>query len=1061
MPSSRVAGSALALALCAPVLAPACGGERAIGSPRRSLLEAPISMPAPFESPATYRYHPREPATLLAEQSLPDGRVLLAGQRGERWVVDRKTKTALAAAELAPEDLVAIMPREPSGWLFVGESGTSYEAKEPLSPFSRSSAPLYPMVRVSAVRGVLIGVRRDGTLVRSDIQGGTFVPVGPNGQRFVDVAMGVDGSGLALSIPEALWETKDAGLTWTKAPPTLLGVDRIGQDARGAIVLSTVLGPHRWAPGSPDPFPPETGRLSGAVRSLGVPPPLGPSAEASKNGRAFVSHGVWTQVRGEEGAYRLVRGTFGQRFEETPLAAARRCGDVQIAGFDDVLYLVCARQKAPTATQPLKIQRSTDSGRTWTAEPYDVDGRMAELSLAVGKDGELLISGVCPPASSGPGCRPTGIHRRAIMEGDAGPHTVLAPAATPSLSGSALGLLFSVDGRVAYAVGRRTKGEALAIFTSKDGARTFDAHDVDSLSATDEDDRARGHDGDLAIETMGASEDGTVGFVVKRRGHRAWLVVDEEGRSVAIAKPPVEHGLLGVAGSRGFAVDPASRDAYESLDAGATFTALGKLGVDPCPGSHECFPDIACIAEGCVVADVLSRVGWRPGPRSVLLPKAADTSPRRDGPRIATPLSCSLDAGEWRHVIGSVGPPGISQAALGKTTWFVLRQDPSVAAVSVISVKTGKALPDETKLLEPIPHPEDVATAAALQIEGVAALRYHLPKAEQHAELLRIEVAWSDLLAGHVGRGIIPDGGPCRPEDYVTTSGRAKVGIPALLSIALGGVYVRLHRAPGDDQPTFFVGGGTVETIAPVNWPVSAQNRGRSEMVHLGRAHVPLRMDGATLVRARRSSAGWAFDAMTVGYRRPSEYGMAQEIEVAYVNGTAGLHVSSSEIDGGSGTAFVAPFREEGSLLDAPVAVPTQLDLGPDPKPCSANERASTPRVIASFRAGTRHPVIVTDPIEPMTVLLTEDAVLYGTKERPCVAAYEAAFVSSESAAQPFPQTALVFTDPADHAWLFRAEPKAAGARQGFEYRTMTCRADPGAEVPQEVFGKEGTRAVH
>lgn len=1057
MPCGRAARSALALALSALSLAPACGGERGRFASRRSLLEPPVQKRTSFESPATYRYHPPLPGALLAEQVLKDGRVLLAGQRGERWIADRKARAAAAADELAPEDLVAIISH-PSGWTFVGSSGTRYEAKEPLSAFTRSSTPLQPLARVSVAGGVLVGVRRDGALVRSDVRNEAFSSVGPDAVRFADVAISMDGSGLALSLPEALWETRDAGLTWTKAPATQLGVDRLGQDARGGITLSTILGPRRFSPGSPDAFPPESGGAPGAIRSLGVPVPLGPSAEASKSGRAFASQGVWTEVRGEEGGYRLVRGTFGERFDEIPLAVARRCSEVRIAGFGNVLYLVCARQKAPNTTQPLQIQRSTDSGQTWSVDPYVVDGRIAELSLAVGKDGELVMSGVCPPASSGPGCRPAGIHRRSVAEGDAGPHTVLAPAAAPSLSGAALELLFSVDGRVAYAVGRRTKGEALAVFTSGDGARTFEAHDVDSLAASDDDDRARGHNGELAIETMGASEDGTVGFVVKRRGRRSWLVVDEEGRSVAIAKPPVENAILGVAGSRGFAVDPTSRDAYESLDAGATFTPLGKIPVDPCPGSRECFPDVVCIAQGCTLADALSRVGWRPGPRSVLLPKGVDSSRRRAEPKISTPLSCSVDAGEWRHVSGTNGPPGIGQSALGQTTWFVPRQDPSAAAVSVISVKNGKSLPEETKLLEPLPHAEDLAVAAALQIEGVAALRYHLPKAEEHAELRKIEVAWSDLLSGRAGRSEIPDGGPYRPEDYATTSARAKVAIPALLSIASGGVYVRLHRIPGDDQqPTFFVGPGSVETIAPVSWPSAARNRGRSEMVHMGRTHVPLRMDGATLVRARRSPTGWMFDAMAVAYRQPAEFGIEQEVEVAYVNGAAGLHVSSSDPSFGHGTSFIAPFRADGPLLDAPVPVPTQLDLGSDPKPCSVRDRTSTPRIVASFLAGTRRPVLVTDPVEPMSLLLTADAVLHGTPESPCVAAYEAVFVSSESAARSSPQTALIFTDPAAHGWLFRAEPKSSGAGQGFEYRTMTCRADPGAEVPREIFGKEGT----
>ena len=40
-----------------------------------------------------------------------------------------------------------------------------------------------------------------------------------------------------------------------------------------------------------------------------------------------------------------------------------------------------------------------------------------------------------------------------------------------------LGLVASLDGRVLYALGRRSKSESLAVFVSRDGGATFDAGD--------------------------------------------------------------------------------------------------------------------------------------------------------------------------------------------------------------------------------------------------------------------------------------------------------------------------------------------------------------------------------------------------------------------------------------------------------------------------------------------------------------------------------------------------------------------------------------------------------
>lgn len=1044
---ARAAGLAL-------LVSAGCGGQQGSRVQGHSLLEAPVVAPRSFASPATYRYHPREPAALLSEWVLPDGRVVLAGKRGERWLVNRKANGAMAASELAPEDLVAISKREPAGWLFMGRSGTAYEAEEPLSAFSRSSAPLRPLVRVSAHGGVLLGVQKGGALVRSDTEGKSWTKVGPDAVRFADVAIGMDGNGLALGIPESLFETRDAGVTWSRRPPSSFGIEGLDVDESGGITLNTVLGPRRFAPGASEPFP-RANAGSGPARKLGVPPPLGPSAAALRTGRAFVSKGVYVEVRGDEGDYRLLRGALGEPLEAAPLGIAHRCAEVRLAGFGRVLYLVCARQKAPTLTQPLEIQRSNDGGRTFTVEPYGAHGRIADLSLSVGASEQLLISGVCPAAESGPGCRPAGIHRRSVVSGDAGPKTVLAEVLAPALSGPALGLLFSADGLRAYAIGRRTKGDAVSVFTSRDGALTFEAHDVDTLAAGQEDD-GRGRSVDLVIETMGASEDGTVGFVVTRRGRRSLLVVDEEGRSLSVGRPPTQYAVLGVAGSRAFALDPSTRDAYESLDAGSTFVPLGRLSADPCPGSRECPAEVACTEGGCVVADLVTRVGWRPGPRSVLVPRAPDAKERPGATRTPVPLSCTLDAAEWRHLVGTTGPPGADQAALGKTAWFVLREEPTTAAVSLLSVKSGKTALEETKLFDPSPRAQGLALDASVQIEGVAALRYALPRPEDRGELREIEVVWADLLGNRSGHGVIADGGPYRPGDFGAGPG-AKPASPALLSIGSGGVYVRLHREAGDDQPTYFVGRGSVETVPPVKWPDAARGRGRSEMVHVGRAHVPLRMDGGTLVRARRAPDGWAFEALTLTYRAPSEHGIEQRAEVSYLNGAAGVAVSTSD-PAGRGSAFLAAFRAEGALLEAPVQVPVQADLGPSPRPCVATDRASTPRIVAPFPADMRRPVIITDPVEPMRVLVTADAVLHGTPESACVAAYEAMLVSSEAPGRPPLERALLFTDVASRSFLFRPDPRVSGPRPGFEYRTMTCRSDPSAEVPPEIREKLMTR---
>src|SRR5262249_10137125 len=118
-----------------------------------------------------------------------------------------------------------------------------------------------------------------------------------------------------------------------------------------------------------------------------------------------------------------------------------------------------------------------------------------------------------------------------------------------------------------------------------------------------------------------------------------------------------------------------------------------------------------------------------------------------------------------------------------------------------------------------------------------------------------------------------------------------------------------------------------------------------------------------------------------------------------------------------------------------------------------------TPRVVVPFQPGTRRPVLVTDPVEPMRILLTGDAVLHGTPEAPCIAAYEAVLVSSELAGAAQGEQAVVPMATPEHSWLFRKVEALRDAPPSLEYRTMSCRVDRDAEVPAEVFRERGTLA--
>jgi photosystem II stability/assembly factor-like uncharacterized protein len=1044
-------------AALAPLFALGCGSEPAPRNVSRpSLLDRTEASGVSYPTPARWRFHPREPSTLLAETRLPDGRTVYAGARGERWLADPRAGIAEAAATLAPEDIVAIA-RKGEKWLFVGRSGASYESSSPLAAFERSNAPLEALVHVSAAGSSLFGLRRDGAIRRSQDAGASWTRVGPEGTRFQNVVVDADGRGLALSVPEALWETLDYGASFHRVDVPRIAVEDVALDESAGLAVVTPLGDRRFVEGPVTSLGPLGRAVKQRTHALAHPAPLGPSAASLVEGRAVVDKDRWTEARlTQGGSYSLVTGTLSGKLTLAELAPAKGCVEVHLAGFGSTLYLSCARQRPRGITQPFELSRSNDGGKTWSTEPYVPEGQSDALVMAVGAGDNLVVSGVCPAEARGPGCRPAGVHLRRAAEGDAGKRLGLIPAATPGLSGSAFGAVFGSDGRTLYVLGRRSKGESFTVFVSRDGGATFEARDVESLAApNDERASVRG-----VLETAAAAEDGTVAFVVMSRGHRSWLVVDEDGRPLAVSRPPTDSARIGAVGQRGFAFEPSSRESWESLDGGATWTPLGKLPVDPCAsaGAGACTAPIACTSYGCLLGDALSRIGWREPEHTAVLapPPPSAEGPRHTEKRVAAPFSCALDPGEWRHLAGVSTAPTAAEAAIGKSVWIARRVDPRSASVSVLHAKAGtNGVIEEIPLLTPKTHAEELAYYSSGQLEGVVALRY-VPPSFKNPELRNVEIAWDNSLFGHVGHAVIPDAGPFQHDDFDEGKVGAKIAHPALLSIAYGGVYARLHGNLGEAQPTFFVDGRAVETIPPAVFVPEDRRRFNTDMTHLGHAHAPVWIDAGTAIRGHRSDRGWSFDGAALGFASPEEFGLVEHASIAYVGERAALQLVTTDFAGRDWKGLLYPFRAEGAVFDEPVRVPVQLDVPPVPRACAPADLA-TPRVVAPYQPGSRHPVLVTDAVEPMRVLLTADAVLHGTPETPCVAAYDATLVSSELSSSPQSEQAVLSTTSPERAWLFRKEQPPGAPWPEIAYRTMSCRVDPDAEVPPEVFRERGT----
>ena len=1053
------------------------GGSRKPAADAKNSLLSSVELAPSYASPASFRYHPSRQAQVQAERKLDDGRVLLAGKRGERWLLDPRTHALAAGANLAPEDLIAVLDAD-GGYWFVGQSGTSYEAKDPLGKFLRSSAPLEPLIRVSAARRSIIGIPVDRSLSRSSDGAASFSKVGPAKVAFADVELASDGTGLALSIPEAIWLTRDEGATWSELPGKTHGAFALSRDRQGHVRIDTVFGPYRFAD---QPARLEPGLDPASAQDLATnAPPRGPDAAALADGRAIVLGNQYLEVAASPARpsdYELLQGPLDGKLEATALPELKDCRAARLTGFDHYLELACLRGSSDAGSIPVSFFRSESNSRRFEPEPFGSFGTVTGFRFALGASGALIATGLCGSAS--PGCSTGGVFVRretprdelVVAKRSTGTSQAKVPrpkfeffaSATPTLAESALGLTFSLDGRTSYAIARRSKTGALAMFVSKDGGKSFEVRDLDLVRAdSDDEDQYWEHtQSSVRLESFAAAEDGTLSVVLADRRGRALIVTDEQGRLLSGSKPPDERALVAAVGARAFALAPSSRKTWESMDGGVTWQALSRFPVALCPSDGECDVKLRCAPLGCVIGNEVSRIGWagqNDDDADSLPPPARDPTPVTER-KLRTPLACTLEDSPWQTLPGVRELPTSRDAAFGKVAFVALASDPTRAAASMLHGFGGQRPHLETvTLLAPVSRPSEYAFAVLDQVEGAAALRYRLPEDPiKDSHLRNVELAWDNALAGQVVRTRLSDGGPVAPADYELGDSVQRAD-PDLLSIGEGGLYLRLHHTAADAQDTWFFDGHSSTRIPPVTWPIASNLRGRTEMARTDGTHLPLMLfgRGTAVARARRVGSEWEFDAETTALPDPSAFGQVLTSNVGYLGNASGLCLQTQTSEGSRASAAFHVFRASGNVMGPALAVPTQVNLADRPNRCSASDLSSTPRVDANSVPGTRHPVLVTDNSDPPRLFLSLGAVLYGTPDSACASAFDAAEVALDNAPLRH-EHALLLLDDLEHSWLFRLSQDSGGGANGVQYRTMKCHFEPDLEVPSDVYRAPGT----
>jgi len=724
------------------------------------------------------------------------------------------------------------------------------------------------------------------------------------------------------------------------------------------------------------------------------------------------------------------------------------------------VYAACTRERTGSA-RSFEFFRSVDSGDSFEREPYTARGNPELIHLAVGEQGALLATGFCPIKDDLAGCHARGIQARRGSSTDAGSSIGLEPVAAPALDDTALALAFSADGRSAYAVGQRTKGDALFIFAASDLEHGFTAREITQLEPA-------GASSQRQVRSLTAARDGQLSLVTSQGSSDQLVLLDASGRTSSSNAAPIDVATIGAYGALALAVGP--DEVWESVDGGAHWEDIGRLPRPLCPpGRSRCTPPIYCQQEGCGVGDALTRIGWRADPTVSALAVLPPSPPRDHATRraLGKAFACELSDSEWAELVGVDRLPDASQAALGKAAWFALSTDDATAQAGLWIADAARARAEGaprvrySKLLEPSERAAESAYFATLQVEGAAALRYPVPGSPgaPGTHLVRVEVAWENLLEGRRGHAAIADAGAQQPGDFAKGPAAARQARVDLLSIASGGIYARVHRQPEHDQISYFLDGSVVEEVPGLTSELLAGKGTSSEMARIGQENLALLSlnQGATVVRATRQKDHWAFDGMSIGFADLERFALRQSRELTYAQGRAALHVTTRFIDGSSeGRLF--PLQAAGAVFGASSAVPTQAQLPEGAFGCVAHLRQSTPRLIAPHQPGTRHPVLVHDPVEPLRVFLSDSAVMHGSLESACAQAFDAEPVRTPLAAPGAREKVLLSAE--GPSWLFRIAPENLRRDVRIEYRSMQCNFDAGAEVPAEVYDLPGTHTT-
>lgn len=1031
--------TALLMACTPPPLAPQLEPAPAVSAP--SVVEAPLAR--------GWRYHP--PAWDIHDRVLlDDGSWLFVGELGERWLAPPTDATARerhadAAHSCAPEALRHAVRWSGDRWLFAAESGAVYEARTPMGPLAFVSKAPGPIYDFAGRRGVLAALDPLGKLYRFD--GSMWHPV-ELAYALHELAATAEGTLLGLTFPEQLATSSDGGATFLPLAVPRFGAHALVETDDGGIDVSGMVSDLRLAADGRalSPVAGDPTKSVPADEATAITPRAGPSAEALIEGRAAIDGARYFEVRGKSAAcdgcegsetrrgWSLAWGRLDGVLSERAIELDPACVDAKVAVRGDVHAVACLTEGEP---REVLVFRSVAGARFEKHGPPLVASRADGIELGVGSDGAIVLFGVTARDARGT--------RVAIVRlGDDGS---LTHARAPELIGAPSSVAWSSDGRRAYFVGERDKGFAVVPFASEDAGRSFSAIALRPESERDRAFvRAFGERAAYGERRILPGNEGELGLFVASAMPR-YAFAKSDGTIASVAEWPRRTPLVGVggAGDRLLVahVEPSARGAslWQSIDGGLSFRPV--LAPFPIGADRPESLDVACVPGACVVSNFATRVGWDvshsitdPNREPITEPRA-DMREQRIDPAasiaVRVPIRCKLDASGWRS-LGDLNDgriPAADEAFRGVSVWAATIEDPSTGEVVVIDAARDTGGPDQLRRHTLLPRSRsrgDVAIRTEAQAEGFVALRARLKGAHRGD----LEVAAIDLFTGRSAAQTLVGLAPL--EDGDVTVGERSHLLSGVAAVVPDGIVVRpstrraevffVPSAPGAQraQPPF----------AAPSWPRST----RVALDTFARATdllgVGLFLDDH-VIRAASVARLDGGERIDVGLAPASGPRRVTATHWSYRGAEAGVTVSLVQRDLERAASYFVPWSAA-SGVGAAIEAPTQRALDPL-IPCTDDDVRATPRVVAPFLVGTRHPVIVEDFAEG---LMTSEAILHGSPSRPCLLGY-VADVERRGGARAFLPASL------GRSWLLRVSPRASRA---IDVAAIECAFAPEVAAP-------------